>query len=443
MVLILTHIELLGCDSGHVGGVAGDEPPAVKPPSSTTCAAKTCESLGLRCGKASDGCGHELDCGACDPSCINDMWFYGTDDSDNDGYLKVDPNIFVKGCSAPEPYTQRVDCDDSKQGVYLTRLLYKDQDGDGFGYGAQLPACVNAPEDIPAGYSVNDLDCDDLQKGITTQDSSTVYVDNDHDGYGTGEPMKGCPSSSRSFNQLDCDDNNSAAFVNRLYYVDADQDGYGAGALVNVCWNNSHPPAGYSANNSDCNDANAQAFTLRSFYYDNDGDGHGTGGILGQECVSPSGLPPQRALDNTDCNDSDPTGWVWRSFYPQDNDQDGYGVSRTQITACTGDAATLGGMLGGGDCNDSDPNKHPGQINFFAEATFGSFDYNCDGQITREVDGRANCQAPWAMRSGLYVEGWDPHNPGCGTTACWARFISANAKANCVPDCEYRVVKCN
>lgn len=442
-LFLLTSMASTGCTSGHVGLSADAvDPKEPHDPSNSTCSPKTCDSLGLKCGKASDGCGNELDCGECEPSCVNNMWFYALSDADNDGYFQVDTNIFVKGCSAPEPYTERTDCDDKNQNVFLTRLLYTDRDGDGFGYGPQLPTCISAPEEVPTGFSVNDLDCDDQQSTIKSQGSITVYVDNDQDGYGVGEPMMGCPSSTRSLNNTDCDDSNAAAFTPRQLYIDADQDGYGVGALTNVCANPSNAPLGYSTNNTDCNDANSQVYTLGSFYLDNDGDRHGTGAILGQECVNPNALPPNRGLDNTDCNDSDPTGWTWRTYFPQDNDQDGYGVGVSQVTLCTGDAPTLGGTRGGGDCNDSDPNKFPGQPNFFTEATFGSFDYNCDGKVTRDSEGNALCHNAWGYDPGRFVEGWSPNNPPCGSTTCWARYTQADSKRTCVPECEYRLVRC-
>lgn len=444
LAITLPLLALLGCSAGRVGTAEETDPSSGggKPPSGEPCSASTCETLGLKCGQASDGCGKQLECGRCDPSCVNNVWFYGTGDADNDGYLKVDSNIFVKGCTAPEPYTQRVDCDDANAGVYLTRILYKDQDGDGFGYGGQIPVCVSTPEQVAAGYSANDLDCDDSQQAITTQDALTVYIDNDHDGHGAGEAMKGCPSSSRSLDNTDCDDNNGVAFVTRQFYVDADHDGYGTGGLVNVCWNNSSAPTGYSVNNTDCNDANGQATTLRSFYYDGDGDGHGTGAALGQECVSATGLPPNRAPDNTDCNDSDPSGWVWRTFYPQDNDLDGFGVGKDKVTACTGDAPSLGGTRDGGDCNDSDARVFPGQTQYFATPSFGgSFDFNCDGNALREKDTNAICYAPSGAYNGKWSEGWEPRTPPCGALHCWATYGTYWDCAG-TKTCVYQEVRC-
>ena len=50
---------------------SGETPPASDGDQSSggKCTPKTCEQIGVKCGKHDDGCGGTTDCGACDPSC--------------------------------------------------------------------------------------------------------------------------------------------------------------------------------------------------------------------------------------------------------------------------------------------------------------------------------------------------------------------------------------
>lgn len=72
------------------------------------------------------------------------------------------------------------------------KTYYFDTDGDGFGDPANhISSCSATP---PTGYVINNNDCDDTK---------LLYADNDGDGYGAGSPVAcGVPNNS------DCDDNN-------------------------------------------------------------------------------------------------------------------------------------------------------------------------------------------------------------------------------------------
>ena len=92
------------------------------------------------------------------------------------------------------------------------------------------------------------------------------------------------------------------------------------------------------------------------------------------------------------------------SFCAVDADQDGY----------------ISTLFGGNDCDDSNPDVRPNQTAFFSEPTAsGSFDYNCDGQLTKSdqsttvATGRCDSSigCAWIGRAG-----WDGSPPGCGQT---------------------------
>jgi hypothetical protein len=100
---------------------------------------------------------------------------------------------------------------------------------------------------------------------------------------------------------------------------------------------------------------------------------------------------------------------VCSTFYV-DGDGDGYGTTAA-VQQC-GTTVPTGYANKSGDCCDSDANAHPGQTAYFTTAdACGSFDYNCDGQETKQLNGPApgTCGGPptCAVVSGVctYVSG--------------------------------------
>jgi hypothetical protein len=175
---------------------------------------------------------------------------------------------------------------------------YPDGDGDGYG-DASIPAVPFQGCALPAGFSSNNLDCDDtdpsvnpdaiekicdgkdnncdgiIDEGLTT----SVYPDADGDGFGfsgvSATPVCVVPDGYVTNND-DCDDTNAAIYpgapescngvdddcdglidesVTTIFYKDADGDGYGDGSdTISAC----NPDTGHTATVSgDCDDTNA------------------------------------------------------------------------------------------------------------------------------------------------------------------------------------------
>jgi len=81
--------------------------------------------------------------------------------------------------------------------------------------------------------------------------ASACCIDNDGDGYGIGD---GCLGT-------DCDDNDSSRFFIQGFYLDEDHDGFGTGEIIQEeCWGIGgyfiYPVDERSFNNLDCHDLN-------------------------------------------------------------------------------------------------------------------------------------------------------------------------------------------
>lgn len=124
-----------------------------------------------------------------------------------------------------------------------------------------------------------------------------------------------------------------------------------------------------------------------------------------------------------------------------DGDADGVGGT-TSVQACT--APTPAWVAVGGDCDDTNPDVHPGQTTFFAASyvptgkSDPSFDYDCDGQETESgASPKGGCSVvslacvgagylvAQPVRSGVGVD------PYCGSTlAITCAFQSLVCKAS-------------
>ncbi|MFY8068134.1 MAG: hypothetical protein ACOVMS_08385, partial [Flavobacterium sp.] len=152
--------------------------------------------------------------------------------------------------------------------------FYSDADDDGYGFGLPIALCEVI---APAGYSTNNIDCNDADE--TVWQSGLLYVDTDGDGYDNGS-ISVCYGANTPLgyatttNGTDCNDSNSNIHIAVMYYVDADGDGYGSTVTAMLC--ESTPPSGYASNNTDCDDTNVDIHTAITYYVDADGDGFGS-----------------------------------------------------------------------------------------------------------------------------------------------------------------------
>jgi len=398
------------------------------------------------CDGIDNDCGGQIDEGV-------GITFYR--DADNDGY--GDAQNSTQSCSAPAGYvTNSGDCDDARANVNpgatevcdgldndcdgqvdegVTITFYRDADGDDFGNpNVSTTACASTP---PSDYVGNNSDCDDTK---------LLYADNDGDGYGAGQPVA-CGVA----NNTDCNDNNSSGHAPRTYYLDADGDGFGnPNNSTSIC--SSTAPAGYVANNTDCNDASAASHpgaTEICDGLDNDCDSSIDEGSPNTDAddkadcadtdddndgwADPSDNCPlirnadqanndrdsfgdacdpdddnDGGADITDCEPFIPTIHQFASevcngvdddcdgavdegllttFY-RDADGDGYGNASVIAQRCT---LPSGYVANNVDCNDSKTSVHPN-----ATEICDGFDNDCDSSIDEgwtntDADGQADC----------------------------------------------------
>lgn len=266
---------------------------------------------------------------------------------------------------------------------------FPDADLDTYGdkYAQPLQQCYEAPvqTDPLRLYVDNHEDCDDNSPdNKPTAPEQCDTVDNDCDGL--------------------VDDYGEVPTI--LFYPDVDQDGHGD--------KNANPasgckaPPGYVLSHDDCDDGRSSVCpglpetcdeldnncngatdeeVGQEFFVDSDFDGYGAPNEVERACGLESGL----STNSLDCDDHD----VWtnpaadeacdekdndcdnvvdegvqRLFY-RDIDQDGYGDPESAVLAC---AASREAVNNASDCDDTDPDIHPGAIEFC-----NGIDDDCNG----------------------------------------------------------------
>jgi hypothetical protein len=314
---------------------------------------------------------------------------------------------------------------------------------------------------IPS-YITTDIDCETrvAPHDIGFDDFSTVmftyYADSDNDTYGDSndstQTVSPTPPAGYVVNNTDCDDNNSSVhpgaaelcngidddcngqiddnIVFSTYYADADGDGFGDPAVdSSAC----APPVGYVSNNSDCNDANNAIYpgatevcngiddncdgqidegVLSTFYADTDGDGFGDAAVTTQACSAPIGY----VSNNTDCDDNNNTiypgateicgnsidddcdgqvdeGCGNNTWYA-DADADTYGDINNFIVD-NNPTPPAGYVADSTDCNDANAAINPGAT----EICGNGIDDNCNGQIDENSPSAADAGADIAVCS--------------------------------------------
>jgi hypothetical protein len=138
------------------------------------------------------------------------------------------------------------DCDDDDNSVWRTATVYTDADGDGYTVGTSYSICYGAA--LPAGVAETQSGTDDCD------DEKVLYADGDGDGFGSSIKVA-CDGVT---NNDDCNDALAAINPNTVWYLDEDNDGYYTGDGVTQC---ASPGANYKytglTGGGDCEDESA------------------------------------------------------------------------------------------------------------------------------------------------------------------------------------------
>jgi hypothetical protein len=400
--------------------------------------------------------GRDNDCdGTIDDDTVDTPSWYP--DPDSDGYGAGTP---VLACEAPPQHVSVAgDCDNDDSAYHPGAVEedcadpndyncdgvtgFVDLDGDGW---AACEECDDGRDDVfpgaPELCDSADNDCDGAIDG-GAEDIGTWYLDEDHDGFGAGEPVLACEAPpDHVANDEDCDDEDDQihpdadeicdpddidedcdgaaddqnAVDPSLWFADFDADGFGAGFALAAC----DPPAGYVANDADCDDldgainpaATAAECAATDFNCDGmiaavDEDGDGWTTCLDCDDADLAAYPGASEIcdgSDNDCNGivDGPTSTDASTFYV-DQDLDGYGDPDQTTRACTIPPAHA---FNGDDCDDEDATISPaapevwydgfdedcedtlGFVHPYAkDLPYDGFDTDCDGSDDYDLDG--------------------------------------------------------
>ena len=273
----------------------------------------------------------------------------------------------------PDGFVQVVEDVEVDQLVWIDQC--PDVDGDGFIDAAcGGDDCDDAdPAHFPGAdewCDGDDDDCDGVVDEPDAVDATTWYVDADGDGFGwIDAPVVACAVGAGEVpNADDCDDDDAAQFPGadewcneedddcdgdldepdaidaQVWYADADADGFGDPATATP---SCMLLLGHVGNGGDCDDADASRFPGADEWCDGaDDDCDGT-------------------VDEADAVDV--------STWYADADGDGFGDGAVTVEAC---AAPSGFLADASDCDDTDPEHHPG-----ADEWCDGADDDCDGTV--------------------------------------------------------------
>lgn len=380
--------------------------------------------------------GYDEDCDGQIDDGVGDYFFA---DTDGDGFGNAALDTLM--CSGNEDFVaDNTDCNDTNDTVFPnapelcdgsdndcdgqidenTPTWFADADGDGFGNAAiDMVAC-----DPGTGWVLDSTDCDDAAAGIhpgaaETCDGldqncngqtdegvlQTFYVDADGDTFGSfTETQEACSAPSGYVsNFTDCDDNDAANFPGRVgstisnpFIVNSLPYSASGNNLPTGCWGNeigynSHD-VWYKITTTDCGTLTASLCGATDFdsyitlldadenylVWNNDFcgtrsqvsflvDSNTTYYVVVEGLLFEAGA---YSLDIT-LAEAAPSSWA-------DADGDGFGDPTQPAPACTQPA---GYVANSGDCNDANPDIHPGMTE-----TCNSTDDDCDGTTDEGFD---------------------------------------------------------
>jgi hypothetical protein len=348
-----------------------------------------------------------------------------TDLGESDSASDCDDSDAAVFPGAPEAEDDGVDqdCDG-----FDTVTCYLDGDGDGAGSAAAILSddgdCDDlgeapAPDDCddtdpafrpgaPELCDLEDHDCDgDLIDGYPDTDADgqadCVDYDDDDDGYpdtvdcGPTDPTV-YPLAQESCDAIDSDcdgdlvdefDDLDGDGLPDCPGPDPDSDGDGDPDSTDCDDDDPNIYTGAPEIPGDGIDQDCDGLDEQACFADSDGDGHGGAAVESDDC----GVEPSTTTLGGDCDDDDPLAWPGfeagelcdgvdndcsGQLEPDeaDGDEDGW-------LACAGFLDRALGVLGGGDCDDDDPDAWPGAF----ETSIAVADLNCDGVFGFDVDG--------------------------------------------------------
>ncbi len=127
--------------------------------------------------------------------------------------------------------------------------------------------------------------------------------------------------------------------------------------------------------------------TPSSFYADADGDGAGDPFVVAQSCTVPEGF----TSNADDCDDTDPEQHPGQVWYP-DGDGDGLGDGAAAVTGCL---RPMGHLTTDGDCDDLDSTRYPGAVWYLDQDGDGAGDpgaaIDACGDVTGAVPEGTDC----------------------------------------------------
>lgn len=350
-------VVVLACEDRN----PGDEPDAVDDyvTNATDCddlrpavypqAVELCDGLDNNCNGAVD-----------DGLPFNDFWI----DNDADGF--GDPGLQIEACNVPENGADRPgDCDDTNPAVNPDAIEICNEIDD------DCDALVDDDDDAPLA-----------EGGVDVRTGLPWRPDVDLDGFGN----------------WNLDTEVYACVAPEGYVADAtdcnDEDETINPDAQEVC--SGDDPVDENCNQLyDDSDPAIDVSTQSIWYRDADADGHGVPDESIQTCTTPWFF----SLTDDDCDDTDPlilapTNTIW-AF---DDDRDGFGDPATAVQepACIAPGTGYVSLAAGEDCDDTNADVFPGQIEI------------CNEGVDDDCDELADNDDLWFEEGGVDVDSMTP-----------------------------------